>query len=237
MSGSISRPGLLFGCDLFFCLWAGQIGLIFEHGLFEFGQAFVQTSLLRWAEGMLPAQPQISLFSPACQVSSNSLLSLCLSVCLSVCRSLFHLSISSLSLLLSYVLSFSGPFKHCQGYGTLQVPKNLNFKQKVDYTTAIRMCKNSDNGRLQVPWQFPAATECMSSFVRKMKDQFSLTVIPDVWWWHPEPHNTPVTGLKHVVCFVCKSYRLKTIVHIVAQSSSTYVPETYELIIVITVIF
>ena len=97
MSGSISRPGLLFGCDLFFYLWAGQIGLIFEHGLFEFGQAFVQTSLLRWAEGMLPTQPQRSLFSPACQVSSNSLLSLCLSVCLSVCRSLFHLSISSLS--------------------------------------------------------------------------------------------------------------------------------------------
>ena len=171
------------------------------------------------------AATEISIFSSLPDLFKLTVVSVpaCMFICVSFSLSPLNLlslslllsyvlsftSQSPLSLLLSYVLSFSGPFKHCEGYGTLQVPKNLNFKQKVDYTTAVRMCQNSDNGRLQVPWQFPAATECMSSFVRKMKDQFSLTVIPDVWWWHPEPHNTPVTGLKHVVCFVCKSYRLK----------------------------
>ena len=95
----------------------------------------------------------------------------------------------------SYVV---GPVQPCirqygRAYGTLFVPRDVDFRDTMDARSAQNACSKSEG---YIPYTTTGALECAKKLQVRMKALFQMKSLPKVWFM-----DEGVQGVRHVVCF------------------------------------
>ena len=99
-----------------------------------------------------------------------------------------------------------GPVQPCRSYGTLFVPKYLDFRRRLTFREAQKYCYRS---RAFIPWDTrsvqPSYETCTNTMRQRMKTLFSLNQLPVIWThqagWRQAPSSTE---RRHVLCVAGK---------------------------------
>ena len=93
----------------------------------------------------------------------------------------------------------------CPWYGTLQVPKNYDFRKRVTFSEAEDLCRNSNSdGQFVLAWSYKESRYCMDLLLQRMMSHFEMQTKPKVWWVADEGNELLKNERRHVVCRIRK---------------------------------
>ena len=102
-------------------------------------------------------------------------------------------------MLYGYVSWTAGPVQPCRGFGTLFVPKYVDFRKQLTYEDGQTSCKNLLG---VIPTTEQSQSECAKNMAKRMQTLFKLADLPVIW----TSDASDKSGTQRVLCYAGKPY-------------------------------